>query len=149
MLCPVCKENLDHISHEGQSLHRCIGCEGLLVSTDAFKELQRENDRHLVTLLTTPEKTKLRKAAGPYKCPTCHGTMKCADFAWNARIEIHTCEKCSHIWLDKGELAIIHDYIKREQPELIVNEIEYDSKKFFTWMKVLLNKAGEISPKVG
>ncbi len=149
MNCPVCKESLGIIKHEGQELHRCISCSGLLLDTDTFKEIQKENDRYLSVLLEKPEKTANNKLRGERKCPECGKKMKCMDFEWDASIEIDVCESCSMIWLDGGELAIIHEHMKKHHPDIIESDLEHESKKFFSWVKYLLSKAGEITPGIG
>ena len=149
MNCPVCKdEGLGLIKHENQQLHRCISCSGLLISTNDFIELQKENDRHLSALLTKPGKVS-KKNKDSRKCPSCGKTMKCTDYEWDSNIEIEVCEDCSLIWLDGGEMAAIHEHLKKEHPELIESELEHETKKFFNWVKYLLSKAGEITPRIG
>lgn len=150
MNCPVCSnETLGVIEHEGQRLHRCINCSGLLVSTGTFKELQRENDRHLDILLEKPAKETNAKNRGARACPQCGTIMKVVDYEWDANIEIDVCQACSLIWLDGGELAQIHEHLKQEHPDLIENELEHETRKFFHWIQYILTRAGQYVPRVG
>ncbi len=148
MQCPICKNSLEVIEHEGQQLKKCIQCSGLLLGTDVFKELQKENDHHLASLLSKDHKESTTQK-GTRKCPSCNGDMKMSQFEWNADVEIDYCKTCSLIWLDRGELDRIHEHIKQEYPDLIESEFTHDTRKFFNWIKYLLSKAEPFTPKVG
>jgi len=135
------------VENEGQQLYRCVSCSGLLLSEAAFEDLQKENDNHLKGLLTTPEKAP-KKNRGTRSCPVCTKKMKVTDFDWNSEIEIDVCEECSQIWLDGGEMKLIHEHLKKEHPEMIDTEMEHNSKKIFGWTQKLLITLSKYSPRV-
>jgi hypothetical protein len=52
------------------------------------------------------------------KCPSCQRRMDAHPYAGGGNAVVDTCETCSIIWLDAGELAIIERHIPHESPRV-------------------------------
>lgn len=147
MDCPVCKETMGSLEHEGHRLHRCIGCTGLLLSQESLRSIQKEDDARLQTLLNASEDHPSKKR-GTRRCPGCGKPMKSVAFEWDAGFEVDVCDPCALIWLDGGELRQIHEFLKKEHPEVIDSQLEFGSRKIFEWTKKMLLTLSQALPKV-
>lgn len=148
MDCPVCKEPMGSLEHEGHRLYRCIGCTGLLLSQETLKDIQKEDDERLKALLMGSEDHPSAKR-GKRKCPACGKQMKSVAFEWDAGFEVDVCDPCGLIWLDGGEIRMVHEFTKKEHPEVIDSYLEFGSKKIFDWTRQMLITLSRNLPTVG
>jgi phage FluMu protein Com len=66
-------------------------------------EYFRRREQELIAKMKAKIEEDEAKRLG-IKCPKCDGVLIEADFS---KIKIDVCDKCSGVWLDPGELAMI------------------------------------------
>jgi Zn-finger nucleic acid-binding protein len=103
--CPVCKSRLSDGLIEAQPLLYCSHCHGMLLSMDKFlplvQELRaaREGPAHFLARDADPGRI--------LNCPLCSKEMDNHPYGGGGNVYIDSCEPCSVIWLDGGELRRI------------------------------------------
>jgi len=105
--CPGCGSNLSDGLMEAQPLLYCTQCHGILLSMEKFMPLVE----HLRALRDRPAAfvPSPDRSGGPrdLHCPLCDGQMDGHPYGGPGNVNIETCEKCSVVWLDRGELRRI------------------------------------------
>ncbi len=110
--CPVCRDQwLQAALIEGEPVCYCDRCRGFLTAVSLFGVIvikrRSSHDAH-------------EQRPGPFdpadlhrslKCPHCKKRMDAHPFFGGGNAVVDTCDRCSLIWLDAGELAIIERYI--------------------------------------
>jgi len=104
--CPLCNVPLVHAVLAKVPIIYCKGCKGMLIPMQALEALIEELRVHEGTesLLIAPDNDDLRRAID---CPQCHHRMDAHFYAGPGNVVIDSCEECSLIWLDRGELMHI------------------------------------------
>jgi len=104
--CPGCGSKLSDGLIESDSLLYCAQCHGMLISMDTFvplaEKLRAMRDRPATSL---PPAGK--DAERILHCPLCNGAMDNHPYGGPGNINIDSCESCSMVWLDRGELRRI------------------------------------------
>lgn len=106
--CPVCNIDLTQKDYEGFIVMQCDSCGGHLIPLQRFESIKRMDIKTKNELQHNATESFKANTTTPVKCPRCHLIMKKESVNIPA-IEIQTdiCKKCSLIWLDGGELAIL------------------------------------------
>jgi Zn-finger nucleic acid-binding protein len=105
--CPVCQETLTIVEYEDQRARHCSRCGGYLV---------KQNRLELIRRLDRISKSRLKADAALFrgsteqrlKCPQCFRLMRKQEIDLRVfRIHIDVCDRCSVVWLERGELALV------------------------------------------
>lgn len=94
----------------------CAGCGGLWMSKDDPREAVRKpppegSEQGTRVGLETPLWEE-----SPLRCPSCQTPMAKGRYAYSSGVTIDRCERCSGIWLDRGELARLREFVHRKVP---------------------------------
>jgi Zn-finger nucleic acid-binding protein len=99
----------------------CTKCQGMLASMQAFSNLIDELQAEQRRTVAQPQAdgSDLQRKTD---CPQCHHRMDTHFYAGPGDIVIDSCEGCSLIWLDRGELMhIVH------APDELTESASFDS----------------------
>lgn len=104
--CPVCTLGLMNATLSNVRLRYCTKCRGMLVPMGALQSLVEElrSQTRGATIPPAADATELRRKID---CPQCHRHMDAHFYAGPGHVIIDSCENCSVIWLDGGELTRI------------------------------------------
>ena len=106
--CPLCNIPLVHAVLAKNPIIYCTGCKGILIQMAMLEGLIEElrDERGAGAAQAAPDKEDLRRKIN---CPQCHHPMDAHFYAGPGNVVIDSCEDCSLIWLDSGELMrIVH-----------------------------------------
>jgi Zn-finger nucleic acid-binding protein len=104
--CPVCKLPLMHAVLGKVRIIYCTGCKGMLIPMPAMEGLveQLRGAHGTEASQAAPDSEDLRRKIN---CPVCHRPMDAHFYAGPGNVVIDSCEDCSLIWMDRGELMRI------------------------------------------
>jgi Zn-finger nucleic acid-binding protein len=106
--CPICNIPLVNAAIAKDRIDYCTGCHGMLITMGTFQslvnELPHEGGGAGTLIPPKADKDDLRRKIG---CPRCHHPMDAHFYAGPGNAIIDSCETCSLIWLDRGELMRI------------------------------------------
>jgi len=105
---------------QGSALaHRCPSCDGLWLQRGAAElaqaaPLQTFAAYDDIDVIAGAYEMARQKALPRPACPSCSGLLDAAEFAYCSQILIDRCAKCRGIWLDRGELNALTQFLQRE-----------------------------------
>lgn len=106
--CPVCNVELLAVVYDDSFVLQCPTCNGHLLSTPGFNGFKRHVPRTEDDLKA--EVASQFKGSTPQrlKCPHCHFLMRKERLTVPV-LDVHAdvCDRCSLVWLDGGELAML------------------------------------------
>ena len=104
--CPICSTPLVRAALAKVPIVYCTGCRGMLIPMQALEALADElrTGQGSEAVPTVPGKDELQRKIN---CPQCHHSMDAHYYAGPGNVVIDSCEDCSLIWLDSGELMRI------------------------------------------
>jgi Zn-finger nucleic acid-binding protein len=109
--CPICRLPLVAALIEDQTVCYCTQCHGFLAKMDTFATIvTRRRARHRPNG-QRPDPFDPAELKRVVTCPGCAQRMETHPYFGGGNAVVDTCESCSLIWLDPGELAIIERYI--------------------------------------
>ena len=104
--CPVCFQPLVKATLAKTAVLYCKQCHGLLMPmelvSDLVEELRGSLDRPAVQ--TPADHDDLKRAI---QCPKCNLRMDAHRYAGAGNVVVDTCDNCSLIWFDRGEITRI------------------------------------------
>jgi Zn-finger nucleic acid-binding protein len=104
--CPACRTALAQASIESQEMLYCTQCHGMLLEMEKFLPL-------LDVLREFRYWSRSSQATRPFDnrqvlgCPLCQHAMDRHLYGGGGNVEVDSCEQCSMLWLDRGELSRI------------------------------------------
>jgi Zn-finger nucleic acid-binding protein len=105
--CPLCHTPLSTGRIEARDLLYCTACHGMLVHMDdlmpLIEGLRAHRDRSVALLTPRPG----TDASRDLHCPLCNGAMDNHAYGGGGNVMVDSCEECSQVWLDRGELRKI------------------------------------------
>lgn len=119
MICPRCKTrgeisylkkaNLDNIQ-----VDICEKCGGIWFDKDELGQATKVTQEEIQKLESLLENTQQIEKFEDVElnCPTCDLPMMKYRYMYTSNIYIDSCEKCGGIWIDKGELIQIINYLE-------------------------------------
>jgi Zn-finger nucleic acid-binding protein len=121
MKCAACGGIMESLSLHGEEIERCEDCGAIFLDINELR-LHRNNE---VDGFETQEFFGKREDEYVERiCPKCPSeTMISQQFAYNSGIHIEKCPKCKGIFLDKGELLAIDNFVEKEKQEGLPEEI--------------------------
>jgi Zn-finger nucleic acid-binding protein len=104
--CPVCEIFLADASIESHDLLYCTQCHGMLFEMEKFLPLLDvlREFRYWSRSSQAPREFDAARALG---CPLCKQPMDQHLYGGGGNVEVDSCEPCSVLWLDRGELSRI------------------------------------------
>jgi Zn-finger nucleic acid-binding protein len=104
--CPICFQPLLNASLAKTAVLHCTQCHGLLmrmeIVSDLVDDLRANLDRSAVQ--TPADGDDLKHTI---QCPKCNLRMDAHRYAGPGNVVVDTCDRCSLIWLDRGEITRI------------------------------------------
>ncbi len=104
--CPVCLQPLVKASIAKAAVLYCTQCHGLLmpmeIISDLVDNLRANLDRSAVQ--TPADRDDLKRTL---QCPKCNLRMDAHRYAGPGNVVVDSCDNCSLIWLDRGEITRI------------------------------------------
>lgn len=106
--CPVCHQPLKPVRYEGNKVFHCPACKGYLLERVRLEFIKNSTGK--------PSSQLKAEAASDFKGSTLPeiSCPQCAHRMHKQRLEIpvlnimaDVCERCSLVWLDGGELALV------------------------------------------
>jgi Zn-finger nucleic acid-binding protein len=114
--CPVCKLDLETAEIEGEVVGYCPRCRGFLTATANFGRIVEKRRALHGPHEANHEPFDPAELKRVLQCPVCHLCMEAHPYYGGGNAVVDTCDRCSYIWLDAGELAIIERYIPHARP---------------------------------
>jgi Zn-finger nucleic acid-binding protein len=104
--CPVCFTPLVKASLAKTAMLYCKQCHGLLMPMEIVSDLVEELRANLdhVAVQTPADRDDLKRTI---QCPRCNLRMDAHRYAGPGNVVVDTCDNCSLIWLDRGEITRI------------------------------------------
>jgi uncharacterized protein len=141
MLCPHCKTDLQTINLKDTNIDICPSCHGVWLDKGELEKLIETHapifngagqaDENLSKFIEMEKTTDLTNKdeklwEGEIECPICGKLMQKSRYAVTSDIVIDSCQQGCGVWLDKGEILRIADYLTtaekpltQEQKELV------------------------------
>jgi len=106
--CPICNVPLYQATLGRSPLLYCTKCHGMLIPMEILASVV-EDLRAGLTSTVIPPPADPSELQRKISCPQCHHRMDTHFYAGPGHVIIDSCENCSEIWLDGGELMrIVH-----------------------------------------
>jgi len=103
--CPVCHAALTRaVLDDRAPIEVCDHCKGILTPLHTFAETVTARRRSARTPSVTPPPADRGEFGRRIRCPKCSEPMITDWYCGPGNIIIDTCETCSLVWLDAGEL---------------------------------------------
>jgi Zn-finger nucleic acid-binding protein len=104
--CPVCFQPLVKGCLAKTAVLCCTQCHGLLVQMEILSDLVEELSANLngAAVQTPADRDDLKRVI---QCPRCNRRMDTHFYAGPGNVVVDTCDNCSLIWLDRGEITRI------------------------------------------
>jgi Zn-finger nucleic acid-binding protein len=104
--CPVCFQPLVKVSLAKTAVLYCTQCHGLLMPMEIVSALVEELRANLnqVAVQTPADRDDLKRTI---QCPRCNLRMDAHRYAGPGNVVVDTCDNCSLIWFDRGEITRI------------------------------------------
>ncbi len=124
--CPNCGAKLNSYSAYSMAFEGCPKCKGLWLIKDELRKLKNKVEggslRWLNTEIENLENASAVKTKRP--CVKCKGVNMVSVIFGKSKIVIDWCEKCSGMWLDRGEFEAITEYLRKELAGMTSKEME-------------------------
>ncbi|MFN7016976.1 MAG: zf-TFIIB domain-containing protein [Fimbriimonadales bacterium] len=108
-LCPVCQIELKPQVHLGVTIDVCPACAGIWFDEGELTRLNQLDDEILprIDSLYQPQVTSYDP---PWErlCPNCREPLRSYNYLYTSNIRLDTCERCGGVWVDNGELEVMH-----------------------------------------
>ena len=106
--CQLCNIPLVHATVAKTRVRYCTQCKGMLIPMDILPALVTDlREGQTATIIPHPaDPSELQRKIN---CPQCHRRMETHFYAGPGHVIVDSCENCSELWLDGGELMrIVH-----------------------------------------
>ncbi len=123
MICPKCGVKLKEFSSGSLKLDKCELCHGIWFDKNELKKVidKRDKDLDWVHLDLWNKKEKLIAKGGKRICPFCKKALSILQYN-RSGVEVDICAACGGIWLDKGEMEKIVEYLEKSLDQKTVPE---------------------------
>jgi Zn-finger nucleic acid-binding protein len=108
--CPRCRSELRRQALGPNQVERCSSCHGMWIAAAEFNELLADLDRREAVRTRELPHREVEEEIRYAACPRCAEIMNRQVFARASGIMVDTCKKHG-IWLDRGELRRVVDYL--------------------------------------
>jgi Zn-finger nucleic acid-binding protein len=116
-LCPDCGQPLSREVFMGVQIDTCTACAGIWFDNGELRRLMQAHPHALLALEEHIVPTAERNRVAPSRrlCPVCHIPLFRFLYHYDSPVELDTCESCSGVWVEDGELRAIQDWLDRGQ----------------------------------
>lgn len=143
-VCPQCRIIMKSHTIKGYEVDVCPQCDGMffdfeeiLLAKQELDEAQNfENVQYGDDIKDHPTTS--------YQCPSCNMTMKEIEYEYDSGIHIDRCDSCYGIYLNKGELLQLNNYLESSVGS---REAQERMKKGENILAVVEKKLGEDEKK--
>jgi len=108
MQCPRCEQPLVRgrlVEHSIlEKVHVCESCKGTFIGAKDLEEVEVQHDDVFFEFHHIPDEAHQQT---PLACPACNVTMNKVRSERDPQVVMDLCPKCSHTWLDGGELEAL------------------------------------------
>lgn len=120
MICSYCEIKLEYLNINNIIIDICPTCQGIFLDKGELQKIlenKEECDGNLLKFIETGCIKEEKLWQNEIECPKCHQFMQKFPYAGSSDIIIDSCRNGCGIWLDKGEIFKIADYLtKTSQP---------------------------------
>ena len=107
-VCPSCYQHLAPIRYEGHKVLHCAACKGYLLEPSRLEFIKNSTRKSHPQLKAEASADFKGSTAREVSCPKCsHKMHKQRLDLPELNLMADICERCSLIWLDGGELALV------------------------------------------
>ena len=111
MLCPRCREPMGKSLVDGEEIEACRTCGGIWLHRHQLNRLLSESGGDVETASESHEASGDERPI--IRCRVCAGReMRRISFLDYSDIILDFCPSCGSLWLDRGELESMHEYLK-------------------------------------
>lgn len=118
MLCPHCKIALNSINLKDIQIDICPLCHGVWLDKGELQKLIETHAPIDIDAGQADSKTDEKLWEGEIECPKCEKLMQKSRYAVTSDTVIDSCRNGCGIWLDKGEIIRIADYLATAEKPL-------------------------------
>jgi Zn-finger nucleic acid-binding protein len=106
LACPICSQVLVKAAIAEIPVLLCSQCHGLLLPMPVLQPVLEElrADPRLQAVQTPPDHGDLKRTV---QCPSCHRRMETHFYSGPGNVIVDSCDACSLVWFDRGELTRI------------------------------------------
>jgi Zn-finger nucleic acid-binding protein len=104
--CPVCSAALANASIDSHEVLYCNNCHGMLLEMEKFLPLLTVL-REFRYWSRSSQSPRDFDASRVLRCPLCNREMDEHPYGGGGNVAVDSCESCSVLWLDRGELSRI------------------------------------------
>ncbi|MGH9475925.1 MAG: zf-TFIIB domain-containing protein [Terriglobales bacterium] len=124
--CPACGTPLAAYAVFGMNFSGCPVCKGSWLYRDELRQLKNTVEEGSLRWLNDEVEDVENVAGAMCKrlCPVCQGQKLMATRFGKSSASVDWCPQCRGMWLDRGELDTIVDYLRRELESAHSGEIE-------------------------
>lgn len=105
--CPTCDAQLCAAVLDGWSVSTCTKCGGILCPREAFGKIVAHRRKAAAGPEITPQPIDPAEFNRTLQCPGCRQRMEVHPYYGPGAVVIDSCNRCGHVWLDRGELRAI------------------------------------------
>ena len=103
--CPQCPNRfLQAVSYGNVTIDVCKQCGGFWFDKDELCQIVRQQSPESKDLKCLPNQLGARLELTELSCPGCTSKLGVYNLSTAFRFEVHACEQCQGLWLEKGEL---------------------------------------------
>ena len=112
--CPRCREDLQSLKLGSTIARECAQCGGLWLDPDSLQTLANAGEENAAVVSVLAARVPLAASAPDVvryiPCPRCDKLMNRSNFARSSGVILDVC-KSHGVWLDRGELQRVLDFI--------------------------------------
>jgi Zn-finger nucleic acid-binding protein len=108
LCCPVCEDALVAGSAAGRRVSTCTRCRGVLATNDDFVKIVNHLRAERTGPPDEPRPINPAEFDRSIRCPSCAKRMDVHPYYGPGSVVVDTCHPCRLIWLDHGEIGVIH-----------------------------------------
>lgn len=113
--CPQCESGLMPSTIGAETVWLCSKCNGVWLSFDSFEKVPQLPADEVAPFQEEPDsQLTLTASRSPRACPTCAKPM--INFLFRQEIWLDWCDEGHGMWLDRGEVALVHRILKASPP---------------------------------
>lgn len=135
MRCPICNLKLEQTILAGAEVNYCSRCYGLWFEEDELQWAKDEKDRNLrwLDIDLWQDMAQFRISPAKKMCPA--DLLPLYEIGYgDSSVKVDVCNICHGIWLDRGELKNIIDYLKEKAQHQVL----------YHYLKSLAEEAWEV-----
>jgi Zn-finger nucleic acid-binding protein len=126
--CPICDRQLKKAAIDGHIVSHCEACRGFFTRNDEFTRILAIRRAACGDRPAMPREISKQELKRRIHCPKCRKFMDAHPYGGGGAVVVDTCDRCSLIWLDAGEM----DTLARHRPSGVGMPPLYQSEPIST-----------------